>query len=357
MATGQQTKQLSFSQAEYGSKKKQTRRDVFLAKMESVVPWARLIAVIGPHYPKSGKRGRPPIGLGRMVRMYFVQQWYGLADEAVEDALYDSQALRDFCGINLAREAVPDATTLMGFRHLLEAHKLPRAMLKEVNALLKERGLLMSHGTLIDATLIAAPSSTKNEKHERDPDMHQTKKGNQWYFVRFAHSAVRNHRLCRCPASPTAPGGMKAHIGADDESGLVHTVVSTAANVSDISQTAGLLHGGETRVGADAGYVGAVKREEVQKKLETMPREVNWNIAKRRKPLREMEECWQKDLALAFEKLKARIRARVEHPFHVVKNIFKHKKARYKGLEKNDAQLNVLFALSNLYMVRGKLCP
>jgi len=249
MTIGQQTKQLSFSQAEYGSKKKQTRRDVFLAKMESVVPWVRLIAVIEPHYPKSGKRGRPPIGLERMLRMYFVQQWYGLADEAVEDALYDSQALRDFCGINLAREAVPDATTLMGFRHLLEANKLPQAMLKEVNALLKERGLLMSHGTLIDATLIAAPSSTKNEKHERDPDMHQTKKGNQWYF------------------------GMKAHIGADDESGLVHTVVSTAANVSDISQAAELLHGEETRVGADAGYVGAVKRKEVQKKLEAMPRD------------------------------------------------------------------------------------
>lgn len=265
--------------------------------------------------------------------MYFVQQWYGLADEAVEDALYDSQALRNFCGINLAKESVPDATTLMGFRHLLEANQLPQAILKEVNTLLKERGLLMNRGTLVDATLIAAPSSTKNEKRERDPDMHQTKKGNQWHF------------------------GMKAHIGADDESGLVHTVVSTAANVSDISQTAELLHGEETRVGADAGYVGATKREEVQKKLEAMPNEVRWRIAKRRKPIREMEECWQKKLALAFEKLKARIRARVEHPFHIVKNIFKHKKARYKGLKKNGAQLNVLFALSNLYMARGKLCP
>ncbi len=191
----------------------------------------------------------------------------------------------------------------------------------------------MNQGTLIDATLIAAPSSTKNEKRERDPDMHQTKKGNQWYF------------------------GMKAHIGADDQSGLVHTVVSTAANASDISQVAELLHGEESRVGADAGYVGAVKREEVQKKLQAMPNEVRWHIAKRRKPIREMAECWQKDLALAFEKLKARIRAIVEHPFHIVKNIFKHKKVRYKGLEKNDAQLNVLFALSNLYMVRGKLCP
>ena len=326
-------KQLSFSQAEYGAKKKLTRRDLFLAKMGDVVPWSRLIAVIEPHYPKSGKRGRPPIGIERMLRMYFIQQWYGLADVAVEDAIYDSQALRNFCGIDLSVESVPDATTLMGFRHLLETHELPQAMLKEVNALLRERGLLMSQGTLIDATLIAAPSSTKNKKHERDPGMHQTKKGNQWHF------------------------GMKAHIGADDQSGLVHTVMSTAANVSDISQTAALMHGEETRMGADAGYVGATQREEVQKKLQDMPQEVRWHIAKRRKPIKEMVEGWQKDLALAHEKLKASIRAKVEHPFHIVKNIFKHKKTRYKGLPKNHAQLNVLFALSNLYMARGKLCP
>ena len=191
----------------------------------------------------------------------------------------------------------------------------------------------MNQGTLIDATLIAAPSSTKNKQHARDPQMHQTKKGNQWHF------------------------GMKAHIGVDDESGLVHTVISTAANISDISQLDKLLHGDEKRVGADAGYVGALKREAVQQKLETMSNAVRWYIAKRRKPIRQMMDSWQKDLALAFEKLKARIRAIVEHPFHVVKNIFKHKKARYKGIKKNDAQLNTLFALSNLYMARGKLCP
>ena len=325
--------QLSFSQIEYASKKKLTRRDRFLASMETVVPWDRIAAVIEPFYPKSGRRGRPPIGLSKMLRMYFVQQWYGLADEAVEDALYDSCALRDFCGINLANESVPDATTLMGFRHLLEVNQLTWAILKEVNNLLKEKNLLMSNGTLIDATLIAAPSSTKNEKQERDPQMHQTKKGGSWHF------------------------GMKAHIGADDESGLVHTVISTAANISDISQTDKLLHGNEKRVGADAGYVGALKREAVQQKVEAMPHAVRWYIAKRRKPIRQMMDGWQKDLALAFEKLKARTRAIVEHPFHIVKNIFKHKKARYKGLMKNDAQLNMLFALSNLYMVRGKLCP
>lgn len=326
-------KQLSFSQAEYVAKKKLTRRDLFLAKMDDVVPWNRLIAVIEPHYPKSGKRGRPPIGIERMLRMYFIQQWYGLADVAVEDAIYDSQALRNFCGIDLSVESVPDATTLMGFRHLLETHALPQAMLKQVNTLLRERGLLMSQGTLIDATLIAAPSSTKNKQHERDPAMHQTRKGNQWYF------------------------GMKAHIGADDQSGLVHTVTSTAANVSDISQTAALMHGAETRMGADAGYVGATKRAEVQKKLQDMPQQVRWHIAKRRKPIKQMVAGWQKDLALAHEKLKARIRAKVEHPFHIIKNIFKYRKTRYKGLAKNDTQLNMLFALSNLYMVRGKLCP
>lgn len=327
------SQQSSFSQVEYAGKKKQTRRDVFLGEMQVVVPWKRLIAVVEPYYPKSGKRGRPPIGIDRMLRMYFIQQWYGLADVAVEDAIYDSQALRNFCGIDLAVESVPDATTLMNFRHLLESRKLPQAMLQEVNTLLKERGLLMSQGTLIDATLIAAPSSTKNKEHDRDPAMHQTKKGNQWYF------------------------GMKAHIGADEQSGLVHTVVSTAANVSDISQTAELLHGEEARIGADAGYVGAAKREEVKTKLAEKEAEMQWRIAKRRKPLKEMAESWQKDLALAYEKFKASVRAKVEHPFHVVKNIFKHKKARYKGLPKNDAQLNVLFALSNLYMVRGKLCP
>lgn len=327
------TKQLSFSQAEYGAKKKLTRRDLFLARMNDVVPWNRLIAVIEPYYPKSGKRGRPPIGIKRMLCMYFIQQWYGLSDVAVEDAIYDSLALRNFCGVDLSIESVPDATTLMNFRHLMETHELPQSMLKEINGLLRERGLLMNQGTLIDATLIAAPNSTKNKVHKRDPDMHQTKKGNQWYF------------------------GMKAHIGTDDKSGLVHTVVSTAANVSDISQTAALMHGEETRMGADAGYVGVTKREEVRKKLQDMPQKVRWHIARRRKPIKEMVEGWQKDLALAHEKLKASIRAKVEHPFHIIKNIFKHKKTRYKGLQKNHAQLNMLFALSNLYMVRGKLCP
>jgi IS5 family transposase len=324
--------QVSFAQAEYAKKKKRTRREAFLEKMEQVVPWSRLMAVIEPHYPKSGKRGRPPIGLERMLRMYFVQQWYGLADEAVEDAIYDSQALRNFMDIDLGKQSVPDATTLMGFRHLLEANDLSQAMLVEINAMLKERGLLMSHGTLVDATLIAAPSSMKNKQHERDPEMHQTKKGNQWYF------------------------GMKAHIGADKDSGLVHTVISTAANVSDISQTPDLLHGQESHVWADAGYVGVDKREDMQQALAANEQEVKWHVAKRRKSIEKLAEGWQKNLAQAYEKLKAQVRARVEHPFHVIKNLFHYKKTRYKGLAKNASQLTMLFALGNLYLVRGKLC-
>lgn len=204
--------QISFAQAEYDKKKKRTRREVFLEKMEQVVPWSRLMEVIEPYYPKSGKRGRPPMGLERMLRMYFVQQWYGLADEAVEDAVYDSQALRNFMGIDLSRTNVPDATTLMGFRHLLEAHDLTKAMLVEINVMLMERGLLMTQGTLVDATLIAAPSSTKNKEHARDPEMHQAKKGNQWHF------------------------GMKAHIGVDKDSGLVHTLTTTAATGQTLNQ-------------------------------------------------------------------------------------------------------------------------
>lgn len=325
--------QTSFAQAEYDKKKKRTRREIFLAQMEQVIPWARLMEVIEPHYPKAGGRGRPPIGLEKMLRMYFVQQWYGLADEAVEDAIYDSQALRNFMDIDLSRQSVPDATTLMGFRHLLEAHDLPQALLVEVNAMLIERGLLMSKGTLVDATLIAAPSSTKNREHARDPEMHQTRKGNQWHF------------------------GLKAHIGVDQESGLVHTLVTTAANVSDISQTPALLHGQEEAVWADAGYVGVDKREDMQVALASNGQEVQWHIAKRRKTIETMMDGWQKSLAQAHEKLKARVRAYVEHPFHVVKNIFRHKKVRYKGLAKNDAQLNVLFALSNLYMMRNQLRP
>ena len=318
--------QTSFAQSEYARKKKTTRREKFLAQMEQVVPWARLVAVIAPYYP-AGKRGRPPVGIERMLRLYFLAQWYALADEALEDALYDSQALRNFAGIDLGSETVPDATTLLHFRHLLEAHDLGRRIFEEVGALLEEKKLLMREGTLIDATIIAAPSSTKNRRRERDPAMHQTKKGNQWYF------------------------GMKAHIGTDEASGLVHSVEGTAANVSDISQAHALLHGEEKRVGADAGYTGVEKRPEVV----ALGREIEWRVAARRSTLKAQPEGWAKTLNGAWEKLKARARALVEHPFHIIKNLFKHRKVRYRGLEKNTGQLRVLFALANLYLVRRQL--
>ena len=287
-------KQMSFAQSEYAGKKKVTRRERFLGEMERVVPWARLVAVIEPHYPK-GARGRPPIGIERMLRIYFLQQWYALADEALEDALYDSQAMRTFAGIDLSVEAVPDATTLLKFRHLLEAHDLTRAIFAEVTGLLSERKLLMREGTIVDATIIAAPSSTKNARKERDPEMPQTKKGHQWHF------------------------GMKAHLGADAHSGLVHRATGTAANLADIAQTHELLHGEEKTIPADAGDQGVEKREEVI----AQGGQVQWYVAAKRGKVKSMAEGRLKELTPAYEKAKAQVRARVEHPFHIIKNLFK----------------------------------
>ena len=314
--------QTSFTYAEFAAKKKTTRREKFLSRMEEVIPWKQLFAVIEPHYPK-GERGRPPIGLERMLRVYFLQQWYGLADEALEDALYDSQALQQFARIDLSAEGVPDATTLLKFRRLLEIHDLCKGLFTTLNADLSARGLLLREGTLVDATLIAAPPSTKNLKRERDPEMHQTKKGNQWYF------------------------GMKAHIGADRDSKLVHTVVVTAANVADITKTAELLHGQEKQVHADAGYTGVEKRPEIV----ALERKIDWQIAGKRGVIKAMVEGAEKEAIKAVEKAKASVRAFVEHPFHIVKNLFRHRKVRYKGLAKNGHQLDTLFGLANVVMV------
>ena len=288
------------------------------------MPWPRLIAVIEPLYPKSGRVGRQPIGVPRMLRMYCLQQWYGLADEALEDALYDSQALRDFVGVDLSCESVPDATTLLKFRRLLQDNDLTRALFDEINAHLAEQGLLMRAGTIVDATIIAAPSSTKNAEKARDPEMHQTKKGNQWHF------------------------GMKAHVGVDAESGVVHTVIGTAANVSDVTQAGALLHGQETVAFGDAGYQGVGKREEA-----IGPQ---WHVAMKpgkRKQLNP-EFKWARLLEQA-EQLKASVRAKVEHPFHVIKNLFRHRKTRYKGLAKNEAHLFSLFGLANIVIAKRRL--
>jgi len=267
-------RQASFSSLEVQGHKRVTRKAVFLKRMETLVPWTDLEAVIAPHYPK-GKRGRPPIGLARMLRLYFLQQWFSLSDQAVEDALYDMPAFREFVGVDLWNEAAPDATTLLKFRRLLERHELTQKLFELVNQQLGREGLLMREGTMVDATLIDAPSSTKNAERARDPEMHQTRKGNQWYF------------------------GMKAHIGADEDSGLVHSLQTTAANEADVSHTEHLLHGDEQRVWADAGYLGADKREAVRDKP------IEWQIARRRGTIKKLPEGSQlRELLKRVETLK-----------------------------------------------------
>jgi IS5 family transposase len=255
-----------------------------------------------------------------MLRVYFLSQWYGLADEALEDAIYDSQAMRNFVGIDLGSESVPDATTLLKFRHLLEREELTRAIFEQIGDHLQERKLSLREGTIVDATIIAAPSSKKNREGKRDPEMHQTRKGNAWHF------------------------GMKAHVGVDAESGLVHRIVGTAANVSDVSQSHYLLHGAEKRVHGDAGYQGIEKRPE----MDDLPKEIEWLIAARRGRIKAMAEGFHKSLLTEWERRKAQVRSLVEHPFHVIKNLFKYRKVRYRGLAKNTAQLHTLFALANL---------
>lgn len=312
--------QSSFSDLEHASKKKLTRRDRFLARIEAVTPWAALEAQIAPHYPKGEGRGRRPVGLGRMLRMYVAQQCFGLSDEGIEDALYDSQAIRRFVGIDLAREAAPDATTLLKFRRLLETQALTRRIFETINAHLAMHGLILREGTIVDATLIAASPSTKNQAKKRDPEMHQSRKGNNWYF------------------------GMKAHISVDLHSGLVHTVVGTAGNVSDVSQSGALLHGDERMLFGDAGYQGAHQRPETGHIV------AQWHIAMKRGKRKALPKDALGQLRERFEKLKASIRAKVEHPFHVLKNLFGHRKTRYRGLVKNEAQLFSLFGLANLVL-------
>ncbi len=308
-----------------------------------------VLTVIEPYYPK-GTRGRPPICLERMLRVCLAQQWYGLSDEGVEDAIIDSQALRAFVGIDLSREAVPDATTLLQFRHLLEKEGLTKAIFAAINAPLSAKGLMMREGTIADATILAAPPSVKNEAKARDPERYQTKKGNQWYFVRCAHSASLNRRLSRRPASPSAPGGMKAHVGVDADSCLVPTVVGTTANVADVTQTAEVLHGEEKTVHLDAGYTGVEKREALK------DRAIDWVVATKPGKLKAIpQESQLGQLLRRLESVKASIRAKVEHPFHLVKNLFGHRKVRYRGLDKNTAQLHLLFALANLVIAKRRL--
>src|SRR6187399_3258738 len=282
--------QISFSDAEYAGKRKKTRREVFLEEMELVVPWKALLGLIEPHYPDAG-RGRRPYPMESMLRVHLMQNWFALSDPAMEEALYEIASLRTFAHLSLA-EPIPDETTILNFRHLLEANDLAEDILNAVNAHLSRKGLLLKRGSIVDATIIAAPSSTKNAEGERDPEMHQTKKGNEWHF------------------------GMKAHIAVDADSGLVHTVTTTAANEADIEQVADLLHGKEQHVWAEGRRKAAAHKREHRK---------------------------------------ASVRAKVEHPFRVIKRQFGLMKVRFCGLAKNTAHVVTLFALSNLWMARRQL--
>jgi IS5 family transposase len=303
---------------------KRTRKREFLDEMNRVVPWAALVELISPYAPE-GKRGRPPFPLETMLRIHFMQQWFTLSDPAMEEALHDVPLFREFAELGNWSTRLPDESTILRFRHLLEKHKLAAQILLVVNDLLSNKGLMLRAGTVVDATLIAAPSSTKNASGERDPEMRQSKKGQQWYF------------------------GMKAHIGVDAQSGLVHTVRGTAGSVNDVVEANTLLHGQESDVFADAGYQGAHKRPDAREG-------VAWHVAMRpgkRAALDKSGKLGQ--LIDELERLKASIRAKVEHPFRVIKRQFGHVKVRYRGLRKNTAQLNTLFALANLWMVRKKL--
>jgi IS5 family transposase len=303
---------------------RRTRKAVFLDEMELVVPWCELIALIAAASPVAST-GRPPFAHETMLRIHFLQQWFGLSDLAMEEAMFETPLYRDFTGLSSA-ERIPDRVSILRFRHLLEEHQLSLQILATVNSTLAAKGLLLKNGTAIDATLIAAPSSTKNSSGERDPEMHQTKKGNQWHF------------------------GMKAHIGVDADSGLVHTVVGTAANVNDVTQAGALVHGEESDVFADAGYQGVAKREETQ------AINANWHVAMRPGKRKALDKSTPMGAIMdKLEHVKASIRAKVEHPFRVIKRQFGFVKVRYRGLAKNTAQLHTLFALSNLWMARHRL--
>ena len=315
--------QMSFSDAEYRTKRKQTRREKFLAEMDQVIPWQRLEKRIAPFYRKTG--GRPPYPLSVMLRIHLMQQWYGVSDPAMEDALYEITSMRQFAGLSLSNGRIPDETAILHFRHLLEEHQLGQALFDEVSSFLGERGLLLKSGTIVDASLIDAPSSTKNREGRRDPEMNQTRKGKQWYF------------------------GMKMHIGVDDMTGVVHSLVSTAANVNDVTQAHHLLHGEEKRAFGDAGYQG------VEKRPEHRDSNIDWHIALRPGKRHTLTNSKADRLTEEIEQLKASMRAIVEHPFRVIKRQFVFTKVRYRGLAKNDNALHTLFALCNLYMKRRVL--
>jgi len=317
--TRMKNKQMTLAGSGFEKYAKTTRRAQFLAEMDRVVPWAQLCALIEPVYPKAGN-GRPPIDLDLMLRVYFLQQWFNLSDPAVEEALYDSAAMRTFAGVDLGRKPAPDETTVCTFRHLLERHDLGKKLFEQVGRHLQAKGMKVSNGTIVDATIISAPSSTKNASGERDPEMHQTKKGNQWYF------------------------GMKAHVGVDKKHKLIHSMAATAANVHDSTMLPELLHGRETQVWGDSAYAGQTELIEAlapgAKDL-TQKRGRGYSYLTPRQRL--------------LNRARSRVRARVEHAIGILKRVFGFTKVRYRGIMKNANRLFVACALANLYMVRRRL--
>jgi IS5 family transposase len=312
-------KQGTFASATWSAKGKVTRRERFLAEMDAVIPWARLLALIEPHYPKAGA-GRQPHPMERMLRIYFMQNWFNLSDPQAEDSLYDIESMRRFAGIELVEDDIPDESTILRFRHLLEEHQLTEQIFAEIRTLLEEKRLLLKSGTIVDATIIAAPSSTKNAEGKRDPEMHQTKKGKDWHF------------------------GMKAHVGTDRR-GIVHSLSTTAANVHDSTQISQLLHGQEREVFGDQAYWNESHRQSAR------AAGIRYRINRRatRIPLTEYQR--------RINRLRSRARARCEHVFHVVKRLWGFTKVRYRGLAKNTARLFTAFALANLYLLRLRLLP
>jgi len=300
--------------------RKKTRKELFLDDMEQIIPWQDLCIAIEPYYPKPEGAGRRPVGIERMLRIHFLQHWFDLSDPGAEEALYDSRAMRTFVGIDLGREPVPDETTILNFRHLMERYNLGDELFRLVNVYLEENGMKVARGTIVDATIINAPSSTKNKDKQRDPEMHQTRKGNQWYF------------------------GMKAHIGVDSKTTMIHSVVATAANVHDSRVLEDLLHGEETRVWGDSAYAG-----QQQVLHEQAPNAKDFTNKKgfRNRPLSEEDA--------GKNRTKSKVRAKVEHPFLVLKRIFGFNKVRYRGLDKNAHRLFVACGLVNLYMARRQL--
>jgi IS5 family transposase len=312
--------QRTFASIAWNGKGKVTRREWFLAEMDAVIPWPRLLRLIEPHYPKAGQ-GRQPLGVEKMLRIYFLQQWFNLSDPQAEDAIYDSESMRRFARVELGEEAVPDETTILRFRHLLEQHGLTQAIFDSINGLLEERRLLLRSGTIVDATIIAAPSSTKNASASRDPEMKQTRKGKNWYF------------------------GMKLHIGADKR-GIVHTVRATAANVADITELPELLHGQERELFGDQAYWKEDDREFLQEWG------MRYRVNRRPTSQRPLSERWR-----MINRARSRTRARGEHAFRVVKQLWGFTKVRYRGLAKNLARAQTMFALANLHQVRRHLLP